>query len=166
MKLGDVTTLNVTALKAGVTSDGGQTFQLNVVPSQAEAGFDIRIPPTVNLQEFKKTLDEWCNIEGVSYKFVSYQMQNNSSSISPDDKWWKAFKTSLENQNLKLDTQIFPAATDSRYIRDKGIPAFGFSPMYNTPTLLHDHNEFLNEKVLLRGVQIFEHSIAALADEP
>lgn len=59
MKLGDVTTLNLTALKvlselttsthraqSGLTSDGGKTFQLNVVPGEAEAGFDIRIPPT------------------------------------------------------------------------------------------------------------------------
>jgi hypothetical protein len=45
MTLGDVTTLNLTMLKAGVTTDG-QTFQMNVIPTEAEAGFDIRIPPS------------------------------------------------------------------------------------------------------------------------
>ena len=34
----------------------------------------------------------------------------------------------------------------SRFLRELGIPAIGFSPMPNTPTLLHDHNEYLNEQ--------------------
>jgi aminoacylase len=63
-----------------------------------------------------------------------------------------------------LDLQVFPAATDSRYIRSKGIPAFGFSPINNTPILLHDHNEFLNEKVYLKGVKIYETLISSLAN--
>jgi len=163
MKLGDVTTLNVTALRSGVTSDGGETYSLNVIPSIAEAGFDIRIPPSVNLQEFKQLLDKWTSEEGVSYKFVQHQMENNSSGISKDDKWWQIFKQSLETFNVKLDTQIFPAATDSRFIRNKGIPAFGFSPLNKTPTLLHDHNEFINEDVFLKGIEIFEKVIADLA---
>ncbi|BAT89813.1 hypothetical protein VIGAN_06088300 [Vigna angularis var. angularis] len=39
--------------------------------------------------------------------------------------------------------EVFPAATDSRYFCDLGLPAIGFSPMANTPLLLHDHNEDL-----------------------
>ncbi|BAT83628.1 hypothetical protein VIGAN_04080700 [Vigna angularis var. angularis] len=37
---------------------------------------------------------------------------------------------------------IFGRATDSRYFRDLGLPAIGFSSMANTPFLLHDHNEY------------------------
>ena len=39
-----------------------------------------------------------------------------------------------------------------------GIPAIGFSPMNNTPILLHDHDEFL------RGIDIFTDIIANIAD--
>jgi aminoacylase len=35
-KLGDVVTINCTMLNAGVTSDNGKTFALNVIPSTAE----------------------------------------------------------------------------------------------------------------------------------
>ena len=45
-----------------------------------------------------------------------------------------------------------------------GIPAIGFSPMNNTPVLLHDHDEFLNETVFLRGIDIFEDIITNIAD--
>ncbi len=46
-------------------------------------------------------------------------------------------------RGITIQTGIFPAATDSRYLRVAGYPAFGFSPMNNTPVLLHDHDEYL-----------------------
>ena len=45
-----------------------------------------------------------------------------------------------------------------------GYPAIGFSPMNNTPILLHDHNEFLNENVFLRGIEIYCEIITALGN--
>lgn len=45
-----------------------------------------------------------------------------------------------------------------------GYPAIGFSPMNNTPILLHDHNEFLNEKVFLRGIEIYCQLITAVGN--
>ena len=45
-----------------------------------------------------------------------------------------------------------------------GIPALGFSAMNHTPILLHDHNEFLNERVFLRGIGIYEDIITALGN--
>lgn len=45
---------SVTMLKGGVTTDGGQSYAMNVVPMECEAGFDIRIPPHVNVQEFEE----------------------------------------------------------------------------------------------------------------
>lgn len=37
--------------------------------------------------------------------------------------------------------EILSSTTDARFMRQLGIPALGFSPMKNTPILLHDHNE-------------------------
>ena len=45
-----------------------------------------------------------------------------------------------------------------------GVPAFGFSPMNNTPILLHDHNEFLNKDVFLRGIDVYCTIIKDLAN--
>ena len=69
-QLGDVTTVNLTMLKAGVTADGGKTYSINVVPMRAEAGFDIRVPPSVPLDEFEAKLKEWTSQdEGITYDF-------------------------------------------------------------------------------------------------
>ena len=83
--------------------------------------------------------------------------------ISKDDPWLKAFKAAIDKNGLKFATEIFPAGTDSRFIREVGIPAFGFSPMPNTPILLHDHNEFLNENIFLKGIDIFCDIISEVA---
>lgn len=47
-----------------------------------------------------------------------------------------------------------------------GYKAIGFSPMINTPVLLHAHNEYLNEKVFLKGIDVYEKLIERLANVP
>ena len=75
----------------------------------------------------------------------------------------QGIRTAIDKNGLKVATEIFPAGTDSRLIRQVGIPAFGFSPMPNTPILLHDHNEFLNENIFLKGIDIFCDTISEVA---
>lgn len=56
--------------------------------------------------------------------------------------WWTLLEKAIKEAGGKLSKpEIFAASTDARYFRELGIPAFGFSPMANTPILLHDHNE-------------------------
>lgn len=58
--------------------------------------------------------------------------------------WWSIFKQAVEATGEKLaKPEILASTTDARFIRALGIPLFGFSPMRNTPILLHDHNEVL-----------------------
>ena len=69
----------------------------------------------------------------------------------------------MAKSNVKISTLVFPAGTDANYIRETGIPAYGFSPMNHTPILLHDTNEFINEKIFLRGIDIFCDLISEVA---
>lgn len=69
----------------------------------------------------------------------------------------------MKGVGINIEPEIFPAGTDSRFIRQLGIPALGFSPMRNTPILLHDHNEYIDQDVFLVGVGIYERLITALA---
>ena len=59
---------------------------------------------------------------------------------------------------------MFPAGTDSRFLRAMGIPCLGFTPLNHTPILLHDHDERVNERVFLRGTDIFVDVISALCE--
>ncbi|XP_046354328.2 aminoacylase-1B-like [Haliotis rufescens] len=155
---GDVTTVNMTILKGGI--------QFNVVPAELGLSFDIRMPPSVDVIKFENQIKAWCQEAGedVTYDFVIKDTNTKTAPISKQDPWWNAFSSTLERLGVEYKTEIFPAGTDSRFTRECGIPALGFSPMNHTPILLHDHNEFLNEKVFLRGIDIYYEIIPALAN--
>jgi len=168
-KLGDVVTLNLTVLKGYVEGING-SYAFNVIPSEAHAGFDIRIPPSVSLTEFEALLNAWAREdEGVTVEFSNTNRLKEHHVTSTDgskNPWWQVFSSTLEGEGLKIEPEVFPAATDSRFIRKLGIPCLGFSPLNNTPILLHDHNEFVNNKVFLRGISIYEKLITSMANAP
>jgi len=118
-------------------------------------GLDIRLPPTVDLNSFMQQLDTWVAEEGVSREFVVHSMVNPVTPHQAPAKWWEILEAALHRVGTPIRTQIFPASTDARFLRRAGVPAFGFSPMNNTPILLHDHNEFLNKDVFLRGIDVY-----------
>ncbi|XP_066285183.1 aminoacylase-1-like [Branchiostoma lanceolatum] len=158
LTLGDVTTVNLTMLEGGVA--------YNVVPTEMYAGFDIRIAPTEDFEEFEKKIQSWLAAagEGITYEFIQKFDDQTCTSTDKADPWWNAFSTACENMGMKLKLEIFPAATDSRLLRKIGLPAIGFSPMNLTPILLHDHNEFLNEDIFLKGIGIYCNIIPTLAN--
>uniref|UniRef100_A0A5F5Q1P9 N-acyl-aliphatic-L-amino acid amidohydrolase n=1 Tax=Equus caballus TaxID=9796 RepID=A0A5F5Q1P9_HORSE len=159
-KLGAVTTVNLTKL------EGGTAF--NVVPATMSASFDFRLAPDMDLKAFEEQLQSWCQAagEGVTFEFVQKFMEPRVTSIDDSDPWWAAFSRVCKDMNLTLEPEIFPAATDSRYLRKVGVPALGFSPMNRTPRLLHDHDERLHEDMFLHGVDIYTQLLPALASVP
>jgi len=174
-KLGDVTTLNITFLSGGVAMnegkqefvEGEQKVSLNVIPTVAKAGFDIRVPPSVPVSKIGAMLDEWVKEENATWRPAPWTEQKlvEHSSTSIDRKenpFWGVFQDAISEFGLKLEPEVFPAGTDSRLIRQLGIPAFGFSPMRKTPVLLHEHDEWLMIDTYLEGVQVYEHLLERL----
>jgi len=158
LTLGDVTSVNLTIMEGGV--------QTNVVPDKFILNFDIRITPTTNIEQFEAMLRGWLKEagEGIQLEFLQKFTDQTMTSIAEDDPWYCALKKAFSKHSMQVKPQIFPAGTDSRYLRELGIPAIGFSPMNNTPILLHDHNEFLNESIFLKGIDIFEDIIENVAN--
>jgi aminoacylase len=164
--LGDYTTANLTYLKAGIQDRP----QYNVVPTEAEAGFDVRISPHVDLVEFEAQVAKWCEDAGATYEFMvglDYCKSIHAvSDVRPESVWWRTFLDAAKAANAPLHPpSIFPAATDSRWIRMLlGIPCFGFSPLRNHPILLHDHDEYVTTHALIEGIQIYEKMIEVLCE--
>ncbi|XP_071484288.1 aminoacylase-1-like isoform X2 [Diadema antillarum] len=157
--LGEVNTLNLNKIWGGVAH--------NVVPSELFAFFDLRVSPFTTPEDMIKKLDEMVESAGPG---VSYELLRKgvcfTTPLDDGNAWWQAFKKACDEEKVELQIEIFPAGTDSRFIREKGIPCLGFSPMNHTEILLHDHNERLNENVFLRGISIYESIIPAVANVP
>jgi len=141
--LGDVTSLNITTLEAGVKV--GDTYAYNCVPPMARCSLDIRISPHVEPKEISDMMDTWCREcsssveEGYEVKWKSMLdmgPRSNTHAVTEVDAninpWYGVFSSAMRDMGYEVVPQIFPAATDSRFLRQLGIRAFGFSPMRNT----------------------------------
>merc|ERR550539_1331031 len=158
LTLGDLTSVNLTLMEGGV--------QVNVVPDKFSLSYDMRITPTTNIDQFEAEVRAWLAEAGpdIELEFLCKFTDQTLSPVGDSDPWYSAMKEAFTKHSLRVRPQIFPAGTDSRYLRQLGIPAIGFSPMPHTPVLLHDHNEFLNEEVFLRGIDIFVDIVRNVAN--
>lgn len=162
ISLGEVSTCNLTMASGG--------FTYNVVPPDFHLTVDFRLATDIQIKQFEAMLDSWVSDAGPGvswrYYFPDSVLKEHSTTELDRDKsvFWDAFVKTTEELGIDIEVRTFPAATDSRKLRLKGLSCIGFSPMNNTPVLLHDHNEFLNKDIFLKGIEIFKSILTALGN--
>ncbi|XP_018404330.1 PREDICTED: aminoacylase-1-like [Cyphomyrmex costatus] len=156
--LGGVTSVNLTKIWGGV--------QTNVIPTELNAMFDIRLTPSVDHEEFEATIKRWCEEAGpnVTYSFEEKNPKIEGTKLDESNPYWIAFKNICDEIGVNLEIGIFAGGTDSRFVREVGIPALCFSPMNKTKILLHDHDEYLNKDIFLKGIEIYTKIIPSVAN--
>lgn len=92
------------------------------------------------MEEMSALLDKWTEEEGLSWKFAHWtcplQKHFVTSTDAKENPWWGVFTNAAAASGIALEPEIFPAATDSRFLRELGIRALGFSPMVRRLSLL------------------------------
>ncbi|XP_013193618.1 aminoacylase-1 [Amyelois transitella] len=158
LTIGDVTTVNLTMLHGGI--------QNNVIPEKLTVSFDLRLATSVDHQEFENMIKRWCSEAGanLSYEFDQKDPYVGPTKVDDSNRFWVAFKGAFDKLKLPLKTRTFPGGTDSRYIREKGIPALGITPFALTHPQIHEQDESLRVEAFLRGITIYEEVIPALAN--
>nr|CDS31047.1 aminoacylase 1 [Hymenolepis microstoma] len=168
LALGSVISTNITVIHGGV--------ETNIVPGQIEVQVDFRLPPTIDFNKFEDQLNTWAREsgDGIEIIYIQKDMSTTGEGKMTDihnlnDPVLNALQKAIIEQ--KVEFGLFFGSTDSRFIRrwhkstgGKPIKAVGFSPICNTPVLLHDHDEFLNKKIFLDGVTIFKRFVAEIAN--
>ncbi|KAJ0984519.1 hypothetical protein J5N97_002875 [Dioscorea zingiberensis] len=170
----EVISVNTIYMKAGIPSPTG--FVMNMQPSEGEVGYDVRVPPTVDIGFLRTRLDEeWAPVtRNMTYELFPRgpKLRDNggrplATATDESNPWWSVFEKAVIASGGKLSKpEILASTTDARFMRQWGIPALGFSPMTNTPILLHEHNEHLKDTVFLKGIKVYEHIISALSSFP
>mmetsp|Transcript_22162 Transcript_22162/g.34090 ORF Transcript_22162/g.34090 Transcript_22162/m.34090 type:complete len:506 (+) Transcript_22162:193-1710(+) len=171
--LGDVTSLNITSLEAGVKA--GDSYAYNCVPPVARCSMDIRIPPNTKPQMIADMLDMWCGEcssdpsqgyeLGWSHLFADAYEHAATSIDKKINPWYGLFCNTISKIGVRIEPQIFPAATDSRFLRALGIRALGFSPMRNTEIMLHEVDEYIPEETFLEGIEVYVSLIRELGKQ-
>ncbi|KAG2709045.1 hypothetical protein I3760_05G220800 [Carya illinoinensis] len=166
----EVISVNPVYVKAGIPSPSG--FVMNMQPSEAEAGFNIRLPPVADPELVRRRIaEEWAPARrNMTYQIIElgplrdYMGRPLTTPTNDSNPWWPIFKQAITAVGGKLaKPEILASTTDARYIRQLGIPVLGFSPMKNTPILLHEHNEFLEDTVYMEGIEVYESIIRSLS---
>ena len=172
-KLGDVVGLNLVFMEAGYPDKRSKSGYIgNMIPNVARFGFDIRVPPTVKEDEMDNEVTNWLSCgneicDGVTWIWTNRVHIADVTDLQ-NESWFKdSFFNGLKSAGIRkedLDISIFEAATDARLVRSVGVPAIGFSPITETPNLLHKHDEYIKRDGYIAGIRIYEHLIKSLAD--
>jgi len=110
-------TVQITALDTPTTS-------INVVPQQASALLDVRLLPDTPVDDILKRLREALgNNPSIEVLLSSPPTQPSPTSTET----YRALERVLAGQ-APLVPSFITGTTDSRYFRERGIPAYGFSP--------------------------------------
>ena len=102
----------------------------NIVPDSCEAQVDIRILPR---QNWKYVLNELKEILGdIKIEPLQYQMPSFSSA---DSKYYRLVEETLKEfvGDAPILQTICTGATDSRYLREMGVPSYG-TGVYDSQT--------------------------------
>lgn len=113
-------TIAPTMLNSGV--------KVNVIPSMAEAGIDCRLLPDTDAAAFLQHVKD---LLGPKIDFDFIQRPDPSPTSPTTGEAWEAIKQVVAEDFL--DAIVAPnmtsGGTDSRFLRVKGVPAYGFVPM-------------------------------------
>jgi acetylornithine deacetylase/succinyl-diaminopimelate desuccinylase-like protein len=123
----------------------------NVIPSESTATFDCRLIPGTSKEEFLKEIKKRLG-DGIEIKPLA---ESQSLLPSPlDTDLYQAIQkfASKNDPGCPVVPLLLPGATDSRFLRDKGIIAYDFCPSRLTEKdLLRVHGN--NERVAIENLR-------------
>ncbi len=143
-----------------ITSLSANNGALNVIPSQAQATIDIRIPSRLSLDEGIALIDSLLQ----DYTTITYEILATSKErfkpIKSESIFYKTLAQAVLDYNLTPKPFVFQATTDARFYTHRGIQVIGFTPFSVVPNL-HGTDEHISIKDLDQGTTIlytFLHS--------
>lgn len=73
-------------------------MQINVVPPQFVASFDMRIAVDVNLDEFEQQLRKWCDEsgDGIEINFIIKDGPVEPTKLDETNPYWVAMKSKMD----------------------------------------------------------------------
>ena len=143
-------TLNLTMLQAGIKA--------NVIPARSEAVIDCRLLPGQSKRDWIRQVRERIGDERVSVELLSPD-HGEPEAVPWDTELFRTI-TSVVKEAME-DAVVVPGmtigGTDNRFLRERGIPAYGFIPCLLSPEErrgFHGNDEFLTVENLNLGCEL------------
>jgi acetylornithine deacetylase/succinyl-diaminopimelate desuccinylase-like protein len=140
-------------------------YQINVIPEQAEAQLDCRLLPGTDASEFRRWLDGRVNDVRIRVEIIQ---SSPPSGIAPVDNQFYKTVSKITMRHVP-GAGVFPllmaGATDGRYWRERGYPAYGFAPFIlerEDVGRVHGIDERISIDNLIRGIKMTKDILRAL----
>lgn len=147
-------TISLTTLSSGV----GSPPKSNVIPSTAEATLDCRMLPGTNQDEFISDMKARINDPRVTVEII-----NAAPDVAMSADNTPLFATLREtilkyHPGAVVTPMVVPFSTDSAFLQQRGVIAYGFTPMVldaATAATMHSDSERIPLEEFKTGLHIF-----------
>jgi acetylornithine deacetylase/succinyl-diaminopimelate desuccinylase-like protein len=136
------------------TLDGSP--QINVIPSSATAGLDCRLLPGTDANAFLAGIRSRLHDHRISIAFI--QKPENAPPSPASGPAWDAINTVAAKDfgGALVVPWLMSGGTDSRFLRERGVPAYGFVPfvlLHSEIKRIHGVDERLSVDNLSLGIK-------------
>ena len=145
-----INTLNVTMINSGIKA--------NVIPAKSEATIDCRLIPGQDREDWRQQVIGVIDDDRISVEFSDWG-QDEPVAVDWDTELYRTIESvvtdAVEEATIVPTTCV--GGTDNRFLRQQGIPAYGFIPVLLSPEEaagFHGNDEFLTVENLNMGVEL------------
>ena len=146
--------LNITSLKAGIHNNN--TTSLNIVPDIASATIDIRVPPTMKMNDALQIIDTIVREHKNSSYIIHATVPDHTTNNDYHTPLYNALAQTIQECNLQVEPLFFEGSSDLRYYKTLGLDGVGLTP-FTTHNAIHETNESLPIADLIQGKNIMVH---------
>jgi len=146
-------------------------FQVNVVPSSAEATLDIRALPDEDMPEFYALMAKVINDPAVEV-VPSTRNQRPGATPSPiDSEAYRAIENAIAKvYRMPALPMMSTGATDMAFLRAKGVHCYGVAAMADDEDTakgfaMHSDQERILDEAVYKHVRFFWEAVTAIAGQ-
>ncbi|KAJ8730728.1 hypothetical protein PYW08_002141 [Mythimna loreyi] len=150
--------VNINMLEGGLA--------VNIIPSKMKMAVDMRLATDANVDEMQSLVDSWVQIAGNNTEIYYKRQEKVSEATAVDDSnpYWVTLKSTLNDMGIKVKPIVCPATSDMISLRNRGIPALGFTTKANTIGRLHAKDEYQNVETFMKGIDVYTQVIKNLGN--
>jgi acetylornithine deacetylase/succinyl-diaminopimelate desuccinylase-like protein len=146
-----VNTLNVTMLESGIKA--------NVIPAKSSAVIDCRLLPGQSRDEWRAAVIERIDDPQVEVEFHELIDTQEPQAVPWDTELYRVIESVIKEaiEDAVVVPSMTVGGTDNRFLRQRGIPAYGFAPCVLSAAEragFHGNDEFLTIDNLEMGTEL------------
>lgn len=131
--------------------------KINVIPSYAEAEIDTRLLPGQSVDEWVKFIKERLADDDIQVEFIT-KGEGNASDYNTESYRLIEQVMAEHYPGAIITPYLMLGTTDSRFFRQKGVPAYGFCPAvvpHEHMKSIHGIDEKIGVDSMIKGTEVY-----------